>query len=134
MLLLVPWSERSVNDGDALNCVYLVKRSRALLGSTTVRVWDLESGRSVETWAADSDGARRAWAAVHQGERFGAVCESGALLLKGTQADEVVAIFPGPCSSAACSPDGKHIIAGAGNGRVYLLRLHERSDQDSARS
>ena len=37
MLLLVPWSERSVNDGDALNCVYLVKRSRALLGSNLTR-------------------------------------------------------------------------------------------------
>ena len=94
-----------------------------------MRVWDLESGRCVETWAADSDDARRAWDTVRQGERFGAVCESGAVLLKGTQADEVVAVFPEPCRSAACSPDGKHIIAGAGNGRVYLLRLHDRREQ-----
>jgi hypothetical protein len=42
--------------------------------------------------------------------------------------EEVIARFPGPFTAVACSPDGRHVVAGDGRGQVYFLRLRSRND------
>jgi WD40 repeat protein len=91
----------------------------------TVRVWDLASGRCTATHPAGSEEARKAWARAHHGP-LAPDREPHGLTLRATADGAVLARFPGSFTEAACSADGRHVVAGDGRGAVYLLRLHTR--------
>jgi WD40 repeat protein len=92
-----------------------------------VRVWDLASGRCIATHAEGSQDARRAWAAAAGNGPFATAVEPHGLMLRNTTTGATFARFPGTFDIAACSADGRHVIAGDARGGVYLLRLHGRS-------
>jgi WD40 repeat protein len=92
----------------------------------TVRVSDLSSGQCRAVHPHDSPEARRAWESV--GTRGGFTVQRGGLFLevRATGAEDVRARFLGQFTAAACSPDGRHVVAGDGRGQVYLFRLCSR--------
>jgi WD40 repeat protein len=94
----------------------------------TVRVWDLASGHCRAVHPRDSPEARRARESV--GTPGGFTVQRGALFLevRAAGAEEVIALFPGQFWAAACSPDGRHVVAGDSLGQVYILRLSCRDD------
>jgi predicted NACHT family NTPase len=94
----------------------------------TVQVWDLVSRKCRATHPSDSPEARRAWEAVRDAGRFTARLAPDFLEIGMVGADEVAFRFPGNFSGAACSPDGRYVVAGDGSGQVYLLRLRCRND------
>jgi WD40 repeat protein len=92
----------------------------------TVRVWDLATGRCIATHAEGSEEAQRAWATADTGRTATTALETHGLTLRNTSSGAPLARFPGTFTAAACSADGRHVIAGDGRGGVYLLRLHTR--------
>jgi hypothetical protein len=48
------------------------------------------------------------------------------LMVRVTSDGLALAHFPGSFTRSDCSADGRHVVAGDGNGIVYLLRLHTR--------
>jgi WD40 repeat protein len=100
----------------------------AVSGSSdgTVRVWDLASGRCTASHAGGSEEARRAWATAGRGLASTATIEPYGLTLRDTTSGTILASFLGSFTEAACSSDGRQVVAGDGRGGVYLLRLHTR--------
>jgi hypothetical protein len=94
----------------------------------TVRVWDLSSGQCRAVHPGDSPEARRAWESVGTPGGFTVQCGDLFLEVRATGAEDIRARFPGQFTDAACSPDGRHVVAGDGSGQVYLLRLCSRDD------
>jgi WD40 repeat protein len=92
----------------------------------TVRVWDLAAGRCTATHAKDSEEVRRAWATVVCGRTVVATVETHGLMIRDTIGGATLAHFPGTFTTAGCSADGRHVVAGDGRGGIYLLRLHTR--------
>src|SRR5207245_2319655 len=92
----------------------------------TVRVWDLASGRCCAVHARGSVEARQVWAATQADRPFAIEKKFHVVILHSTGDGAVLARLPGQFTEAACSPDGRHVIAGDGAGGVYLLRLHTR--------
>jgi WD40 repeat protein len=97
----------------------------------TVRVWDLATGRCTATYPRDTEEARQARAQfpVRQhadGRRIKPA--RYAVTLHQVGQDEPIACAPGQFSAAACSPDGRRLVAGDGAGRVYIYRLRQRGE------
>jgi hypothetical protein len=91
----------------------------------TVRVWDLAQGRCTANYPEGSEEATKAWAMTRPGISAPDIWPHG-LTLRDTASGEALAHFPGTFRTAACSADGRYVIAGDGRGGVYLLRLHTR--------
>jgi len=93
----------------------------------TVRVWDLATRQCRAVHPENSPEARRAWESVHPAGALIAQLSSQFLKIGATDADAGIARFPGHFTQAACSFDGRHVIAGDGRGRVYVFRLRSGS-------
>jgi WD40 repeat protein len=94
----------------------------------TVRVWDLPGGRCTASYAEESEEARRAWAMANSSLAVVAEIDPYGLMIQNKTRGGILSRFPGSFSVMACSPDGRHVIAGDGRGGVYILRLHTRPD------
>jgi hypothetical protein len=93
----------------------------------TVRVWDLHGGRCTAIYARESEDAHVAWAVTVGGWGVTTADDAHGLTLRALSSPTILASFPGSFNTVACSPDGRHVIAGDGRGVVYLLRLHTPS-------
>jgi WD40 repeat protein len=91
----------------------------------TVRTWDLSTGRCVATYASGSKEANKAWAKTQQ-VPWDLSREPQSLTLRPLDDRVVLAFSQGRFTAAACSSDGRHVIAGDGQGTIYLLRRHTR--------
>ncbi len=97
----------------------------------TVRVWDLQSGRCSAVHLIGTPEARCICNSIQGSVSLNArvtmhfleVFKSGPSLRNDAS---VIAQFPGNFTRAACSRDGRHIVAGDGQGQVYILRLCSR--------
>jgi WD40 repeat protein len=116
---------------DWVNSVALSADGRTAVSGAndnTVRVWDVSSGQCRAVHPDDSPEARRAWESVST--RGGFTVQRGALFLevRAAGAEDLLARFPGQFTDAACSPAGRHVVAGDSRGQVYLFRLCSRDD------
>jgi hypothetical protein len=93
----------------------------------TVRVWDLARGCCLATHPDTSEDACKAWEMALHRAMPPALGPYG-LTLRDSACGGGLTRFPyAPLFEAACSADGRHIVAGDGRGGVFILRLHTRS-------